>query len=119
MDELKAKIQELFNRNLVLSNEIRVEVYSKLPTLNEAQLKRILEILEHVDEQQTEAIEKILKKDPYFFNKLENIILETMKEEFQKIEEKEHEKADKWLEWEVSHFQQKKIRIKEENTPLK
>ena len=115
MQELKEKIQKLFNRNLVLSNQIRVEVYSKLPTLNEDQLKRILKILEHVDEQQTEAIEKILEKDPYFFNKLEHIILETMEEEFQKIEAKEHEKADKWLEWEVSHIQMKKISIKEPN----
>ncbi len=112
MDELKAKIQELFNRNLVLSNEIRVEVYSKLPTLNEFQLKKILKILEHVDQTQTDQLEKIIKKDPFFFHKLEQIILKTMEEEFHKIEKKEHEKADKWIEWEINHIQLKKLVIK-------
>ncbi len=107
MDALKQEILELLNRNLVISPEVREELVQNLESLSEPKIKKILVILRDADQKQTQALEEILKEDPYFFHKLEHVILETMEDEFEKQEIIEHEVAEKELENDLANFSKK------------
>ncbi len=104
IEQIKDDILKLVKRNLVLSQEIRTKVVTKLPTLREDQLITIHETLIEADKAQTDALNEILKKEPYFFHKMEHIILMSMEEEFQRQEEVEHKKADETLQSDLNQL---------------
>jgi len=95
--QLKNKILEFLNRNLVLDKEIIVEIRESIDDLSEEKLKWIFEVLQDLDNKQTSVLQEKLKENPFFFFEMENEVFKEMYQKHITEEKKEREMVEKWL----------------------
>lgn len=104
MDELKPQVIEALKHNLTLSQEVHTQVVQKLPQLSDTQTQRVLELVQQANQNQDQALEEVLKKEPYFYHKIEQIILHTMSEEFDRLTEVERQAAEAQLTQDLANY---------------
>ena len=95
--EIKQKILEFLDRNLVLDNEIVAEVRGSINDLSDEQLAWVYGVLVDLDSKQTKALQEKLKETPWFFTEMEVVVSKEMYEKHIKEEQKEKETMEKWL----------------------
>lgn len=64
---IKQKIMEFLDRNLLLEDDIVHEIRSSIHDLDNEQLESIYEVLLDLDKKQTNALQKKLEENPNFF----------------------------------------------------
>ncbi len=96
MEEIRKQIIELLDEIIVFEAKFKKEILDKTEDLTEDRLKELEIILLEVKEWQQKTLEKILKEDPDFYNRIliarrqvEEKILNMYK---QKIAAEDHEK---------------------------
>lgn len=90
--EIRKKILEFLDRNLVLEKDIVKEVRESINDLNKQQLIWIYNVLVDLDNKQTKVLQDKLQETPWFFTEMEisvwkDIYEEHIKEEFQEKED--------------------------------
>lgn len=95
--EIKQKILEFLDRNLVLDNDIVSEVRESIDDLSDEQLAWVYDVLIDLDAKQTKALQEKLKDTPWFFTEMEVVVSKEMYEKHIKEEQKEKETMEKWL----------------------
>ena len=95
--ELKTKILEFLDRNLVLDRDIIDEVRWSIDDLSEEQLSGVYDVLVDLDKKQTNALQEKLKETPWFFTEMEVVVSKEMYDKHIKEEEKEKKLIEKWL----------------------
>ena len=95
--EIKQKILEFLDRNLVLDNEIVTEVRESIDDLSDDQLAWVYDVLVDLDIKQTSALQDKLKETPWFFTEMEVVVSKEMYEKHILEEQKEKETMEKWL----------------------
>jgi hypothetical protein len=94
MDQNKQLLLEALKRNLFLKESLREEIVRKLPNLTETQNLKILALLQQANANQDKTLKSILEREPYFFHRIEQTILHTMSEEFNRLTLVEIEQAE-------------------------
>jgi len=97
MNELKQQLIELLKQNITLSGVVRTQVVQKLPSLSDNQTKRLTKLVTQANKNQEEALKQILAKEPYFYHRIEQVILHTMSEEFNRLTQEEINAAEAQL----------------------
>jgi|GEM_PF-5636823 len=105
MDALKQQLIELLKQNITLSGDVRNQVVKKLPNFSQAQTERLIELISQANQNQDEALKEILAKEPYFYHRIEQIILHTMSEEFERQTAAEREQAEVQLTADLKNYQ--------------
>ncbi len=95
--DIKNKILEFLDRNLVLEKGIVDEVRWSINDLSEEQLYWVYDVLVDLDTKQTNALQEKLKETPWFFTEMEIVVSKEMynKHLEEEIEEKKY--IEKWL----------------------
>ena len=102
--EIKQKILEFLDRNLVLDKEIVAEVRGSIYDLSEEQLAWVYDVLVDLDNKQTKALQEKLKETPWFFTELEVVVSKEMYEKHIKEEKEEKKIIEKWLKEQLSYL---------------
>lgn len=95
--EIKQKIIELLNRNLLLEEDTLYKIRSSIHELSEEKLNGIYNILSDLDEKQTSVLQEKLKQNPFFFFDMENKVFKEMFQKHINEELKEREMVEDWL----------------------
>lgn len=104
MNETQALVLEALKRNLFLKETLRQEIARKLPTLSEKQCERLLQLLNQANSNQEETLKSILEREPYFFHRIEQTILHTMSEEFDRLTQTEIKIAEAQLLEDIKNY---------------
>ena len=67
--------------------------------------ERLIELISQANQNQDEALKEILAKEPYFYHRIEQIILHTMSEEFERQTAAEREQAEVQLTADLKNYQ--------------
>jgi len=95
--EIKQKIIEFLNRNLLLEKDVIYKIRSSIYELSEEKLKWIYEILLDLDNKQTNALQDKLRENPNFFFEMELKVFKEMYRKHIKEELSEKQMIEKWL----------------------
>jgi len=95
--EIKQKILEFLDRNLVLDKGIVKEVRESIDDLGEDQMHWVYEVLLDLDTKQTNALQDKLKETPWFFTEMEVAVSKEMYEKHIAEEMEEKKFIEKWL----------------------
>ena len=95
--EIKSKILEFLDRNLVLDKAIVDEVRWSINDLSEEQLSWVYDVLVDLDAKQTNALQEKLKETPWFFTEMEVVVSKEMYNKHLKEEAEEKKFIEKWL----------------------
>ena len=95
--EIKKKILEFLNRNLVLEKSIINKIKESINTLTKEQLEWIYSILVELDNKQTQVLEKRLKNTPWFFTEMEISVWKDIYEKHIKEEKKKKKYIEEFL----------------------
>ena len=95
--EIKKKILEFLDRNLVLEKDIVKEVRESIDDLTQQQLEWVYDVLVDLDAKQTNVLQEKLKETPWFFTEMEVEVSKEMYEKHITEEKKEKEAIEKWL----------------------
>ena len=102
--EIKQKIIEFLNRNLLLEEDIIYKIRSSIYELNEEKLKWVYNVLLDLDNKQTSVLQEKLKENPFFFFEMENKVFKDMFKKHMDEEKKERELVEDWLTWELNNY---------------
>ncbi len=105
MNELKQRLIEALKRNLFLKETLRQEIVRQLPTLSDAQVNHLQNLLNEANQKQDKTLRQILERDPYFFHRIEQTILHTMSEEFNRLSAEELNEAEQQLAQDLAKYQ--------------
>lgn len=106
MNELKQHLLEALKHNLFLKESVRQDVVRKLPELSDVQVKRLQSLLDKANQNQEETLQRILEREPYFFHRIEQTILHTMRDEFNRLSSEELAQAEQQLIQDLAHYNQ-------------
>lgn len=99
---IKQKIIEFLNRNLLLDDKIVKDIRSSIHDLDNKQLKSTYNILLDLDKKQTEALQKKLEEDPNFFVKMQIKAFRQIYERHIEEESRQKQILEQWLIKELS-----------------
>ena len=102
--EIKQKIIEFLNRNLLLEEDIIYKIRSSIYELNEEKLKWVYDVLLDLDNKQTSVLQEKLKENPFFFFEMENKVFKDMFKKHMDEEKKDRELVEDWLTWELNNY---------------
>jgi hypothetical protein len=102
--EIKQKIIEFLNRNLLLDEKNIYKIRESIHELSEEKLKWVYDVLLDLDNKQTSILQEKLKENPFFFFEMENKAFKEMFKKHLEEEKKERELAEKWLIWELQNY---------------
>jgi len=102
--EIKQKIIEFLNRNLLLEEDVIYKIRSSIYELNEEKLKWVYNVLLDLDNKQTSVLQEKLKENPFFFFEMENKVFKDMFKKHMDEEKKERELVEDWLTWELNNY---------------
>jgi len=100
--EIKKKILEFLDRNLVLEDSIVREVRWNIDDLSDEQLTWVYNVLIDLDKKQTQALQDKLEEDPNFFFKMETEVFKEMYNKHIKEEQEEKKFIENWLKQQLS-----------------
>jgi|GEM_PF-5319121 len=102
--DYKAQIDILLSKNLVLKQATRDLIVQKLPSLEPAKAQKLIELLTNINTEQDAGLVSMLEKNPNFFKDLEQVIIKTMKADFEAREAPERFAAEENLDAELSNI---------------
>ena len=102
--ELKQKIIEFLNRNLLLEEDIIYKIRDSIYDLSDEKLKWVYDILLDLDNKQTSVLQEKLKENPNFFFEMEVKVFKQMQKKHILEENKEKELIEEWLIKELSDY---------------
>lgn len=95
--ELKQKILEFLNRNLILEDDIINQIRESINDLSKEQLEWVYEVLLDLDKKQTSVLQSKLKENPNFFFEMEVKVFKEMYNKHLKEEKSQKELIEEWL----------------------
>jgi hypothetical protein len=104
MNEIQQQVLEALKRNLFLKETLRQKIVLQLPTLSGNQCERLKQLLTTANANQDETLKSILEKEPYFFYRVEQSILHTMSDEFDRLSQAEIEQAEAQLLEDIKNY---------------
>lgn len=106
MNELKQQLLEALKHNLFITEGLRKDIVKKLPGFSDRKAQHILNLLLEANQNQDETLRSILEHEPYFFHRIEQTILHTMSEEFDRLSAEEVNQAENQLMQDIAHYQE-------------
>lgn len=95
--EIKQKIIEFLNRNLLLGEETIYRIRSSIHELSDEKLNWIYGVLLDLDNKQTSVLQSKLKENPNFFFEMEVKVFKEMYNKHLKEESSQKELIEEWL----------------------
>jgi len=102
--EIKQKIIEFLNRNLLLEEDIIYKIRESIHELSEEKLKWVYDVLLDLDNKQTSVLQEKLKENPFFFFEMENKVFKEMMKKHMDEELEDRKLVEKWLIWELKNY---------------
>lgn len=102
--EIKQKIIEFLNRNLLLGEETIYRIRSSIHELSDEKLNWIYGVLLDLDNKQTSVLQSKLKENPNFFFEMEVKVFKEMYNKHLKEESSQKELVEKWLIKELENY---------------
>ena len=95
--EIRQKIIEFLNRNLLLEDKIIYKIRESIYELSDEKLQWVYEVLLDLDNKQTSVLQEKLKENPNFFFEMEVKVFKQMHKKHILEENKEKELIEEWL----------------------
>ena len=102
--EIKQKIIEFLNRNLLLEEDTIYKIRESIHELSVEKLKWVYGVLQDLDIKQTSVLQEKLRENPFFFFEMENKVFKEMFKKHIEEELKERELVEDWLIKELSNY---------------